>query len=97
LSDEFIVEPVLDQETVSDVDLLLLSWTQMVAVEMIAPDEEASAAKSDIAALLLTNYDITDLVMKQRTYEHYVIAYRENGTEKTMQIPIDEVESIYDL
>jgi len=95
---EHTTDPILEGlEEINDVELLLLSWTQMMAVEMIMADEEALAAKADLAAILITNYGITDLNVKQRTYEYYDVAYRENGTEKVIRFATDEVESIYDL
>lgn len=86
-----------DDEIMPDLDLLLLSWTQMVAIEMIAPDEESQAAKTDLAAKLQTDFGVTDLLLKERTYTHYVVSYREKNKEKTMEFENDEVESIYNL
>jgi hypothetical protein len=80
-----------------DVDLLLLSWTQMMAVEMIMPDEEAAAAKADLAAILDAQFGITDIRLKERTFEAYEVTYRERDKEKSITFDIDEVESIYDL
>lgn len=87
----------LHDDMITDVELLLLSWAQMMAVEMIVADEETLAAKADITATLHTNFGITDIKLKQRTVEHYVISYRDKKEEKTIQFETDEVESIYDL
>lgn len=88
---------LLDPEMRPDVELLLLSWTQMIAVEMIVADEEALAAKADLAAMLMTDFDVTDLKLVQRTYDAYEISYRQRGEEKTIRFDTDEVETIYDL
>jgi hypothetical protein len=87
----------LEVEIMPDLDLLLLSWTQMVAIEMIAPDEEAQAAKTDLAAKLSTDFGVTDLLLKERTYTHYVVSFREKNRERTMEFENEEVESIYNL
>ena len=87
----------LHDDMISDIELLLLSWAQMMAVEMIVADEETLAAKADITATLQTNFGITDIKLKQRDMEHYVISYRDKKEEKTISFDTDEVESIYDL
>ncbi|KEO84078.1 hypothetical protein [Tumebacillus flagellatus] len=84
-------------EMMPDLDLLLLSWTQMVAIEMIAPDEESQAAKTDLAAKLQTDFGVTDLLLKERTYTHYVVSFREKNREREMEFENEEVESIYNL
>jgi hypothetical protein len=88
-----------EQEVVQlpDIELLLLSWTQMAAIEMIVADEEAMAAKTDLSAILMTDFGVTDIALIERTYEHYKVSYRQNGEEKTVQFDTEEVESIYDL
>lgn len=88
---------LLEAEMRPDIELLLLSWTQMVAVELIVADEEALAAKADLAAMLMTDFDVTDLRLLQCTYDFYEVGYREHGEEKTIQFEKDEIESIYDL
>lgn len=88
------------QETVEispDAELLLLSWTQMVAIELIAPEEEALAAKADLAATLQSHFSITDIQLKERTFAHYEVSFREHNKERVIRFEIDEVESIYDL
>lgn len=88
---------LLEAEMRPDVELLLLSWTQMVAVEMIVEDEEAMSAKSELASMLMTDFGVTDLKVKERTYETYEVSYRERGEEKVIYFDTNEVESIYDL
>jgi hypothetical protein len=88
---------LLEAEMRPDVELLLLSWTQMAAVEMIVADEEALAAKADLASMLMTDFGVTDLKVKERTYEFYEVSYREKDEEKVIQFETKEVESIYDL
>ncbi|HEU4965336.1 MAG TPA: hypothetical protein VFV52_16030 [Bacilli bacterium] len=85
-----------DLDSMTDYELLLLSWAQMVAIEMIAPDEEAEAAKSDLVATLM-EFGITDVKLKQRDLTHYEISYRQSNEEKSIRFENDEVESIYDL
>lgn len=84
-------------ETISDLELLLLSWTQMVAVEMIVADEESQAAKSELASQLLDQFGVTDIRLIQRDLQHYSVAYTQNGETKSIRFETDEVESIYDL
>jgi hypothetical protein len=91
------IKDLREIEDPADVDLLLLSWTQMMAVEMIMPDEEAAAAKADLAAILSTQFGITDIRIKERTVEVYEISYRERDKEKAIVFDTEEVESIYDL
>jgi hypothetical protein len=86
-----------EDEKNQDVELLLLSWTQMMAIELIAPDEDSQAAKADLAATLQSRFCITDIVLKERTISHYVVSYREHNKEKTIRFENDDVESIYDL
>jgi hypothetical protein len=88
---------LLEAEMRPDVELLLLSWTQMVAVEMIVEDEEAMSAKSELASMLMTDFGVTDLKVKERTYETYEVSYRERDEEKVIYFETKEVESIYDL
>ncbi|MGZ4107497.1 MAG: hypothetical protein ACXVP5_03765 [Tumebacillaceae bacterium] len=88
---------LLEAEMRPDVELLLLSWTQMVAVELIVEDEEALAAKAELASMLMSDFGVTDLKLKERTYEFYEVSYREKDEEKTIQFETREVESIYDL
>ena len=87
----------LHDDMISDIELLLLSWAQMMAVEMIVADEETLAAKADITATLQTNFCITEIKLKQRDNEHYVISYSDKKEAKTISFDTDEVESIYDL
>jgi hypothetical protein len=88
---------LLEAEMRPDVELLLLSWTQMVAVELIVEDEEALAAKAELASMLMSDFGVTDLKLKERTYEFYEVSYREKDEEKSIQFETREVESIYDL
>ncbi|ASS73954.1 hypothetical protein CIG75_02460 [Tumebacillus algifaecis] len=91
------LDPLLEEEPIDDIDLLLLSWAQMAAIEMIVADEEAMEAKTDLVALLMTDYDVTDITLIERTYEHYEISFRQGGEVKTVRFDTSEVESIYDL
>jgi hypothetical protein len=87
----------IELESLSDLEHLLLSWAQMVAVELIVEDEEAQAAKMELATLLMERFGVTDIKLKQRDMTHYEIGYKQNGEEKSIRFENDEVESIYDL
>ncbi|ARU60410.1 hypothetical protein CBW65_04510 [Tumebacillus avium] len=91
------LDPLLEVEPINDIDLLLLSWAQMEAIELIVADEEAAEAKTDLVALLMTDYGVTDIRLIERTYEYYEVGYRQGGEELTMRFETVEVESIYDL
>ncbi|WP_132944144.1 hypothetical protein [Tumebacillus sp. BK434] len=91
------IDPLLEVEPVNDIDLLLLSWAQMEAIELIVADEEAAEAKTDLVALLMTDYGVTDIRLVERTYEYYEVGYRQGGEEHTTRFETVEVESIYDL
>jgi hypothetical protein len=87
----------LNTDSIGDIELLLLSWAQLTAVELIVDDEETRAGKMEIVERLHSAYGVTDIVLKNRTFEHYVITYRERNKEREVKFAIDEVESIYDL
>lgn len=87
----------LEEEPLHDVDLLLLSWTQMAAIEVIVADEEAMEAKTDLTALLMTDYGVTDIALVERTYEHYEVSYVQGGEVKVVRFETSEVESIFEM
>jgi len=97
VSDHENLDLDLEAEPIDDLELLLLSWAQLTAVELVMADEETLAAKSDLIATLSTRFSVTDIHLVERTVAHYVIGFREHNKEKTLQFDSDEVESIYDL
>lgn len=82
----------------NDIEILLLSWTQLVAMEWINPqEEEFIEGRRQLEEQLARDYQIRHLQVVGRTYEEYAVAYEQEGVNKMIRFSADEVESIYNL
>lgn len=80
-----------------DFELLLLSWTQLTALEMIDPNDKHVGGKKDLEEALLADFDITSLTLISRTFDTYTIAFEKKGEQQEIIFEANDVESIYDI
>lgn len=80
-----------------DLELLLLSWTQLTAVQLVMGEEHDTESLRLIESKLAAEFKVTDVQLVGRTYEEYAIAYQQKGDNHIIRFDADEVESIYDI
>ncbi|UOF91932.1 hypothetical protein LSG31_06745 [Fodinisporobacter ferrooxydans] len=80
-----------------DFELLLMSWTQLTALEMIDPHDEHVKEKQTIEEALLADFDITSPKLINRTLTVYKVSYSQKEEIHEISFGAEEVESIYDL
>lgn len=80
-----------------DLELLLLSWTQLTAVQLVMGDEHGTESLRLIENKLADEHKVTEISLVGRTYDEYAIAYQKNGENLMIRFDSDDVESIYDI
>lgn len=80
-----------------DHEILLLSWTQLTAMEMIDPSERHKQDKYQIEEALLADFDITNPQLISRSFDTYKVSYERRGETDEVTFETDDVESIYDI
>jgi hypothetical protein len=80
-----------------DFELLLLSWTQLTAVQMVLGDNHDTESLRLIEDKLEDEHGVTDIQLVGRTYDEYTIAFSNKGENQLIRFDADEVESIYDI
>lgn len=83
--------------TVNDMELLILSWTQVEAMLLLGSDPDFEEAQADLLDKLSTGYDVKDLQIVARTYDEYTVSYVKGKETLLITFPSEEVDSIYDL
>jgi hypothetical protein len=80
-----------------DHEILLLSWTQLTAMEMLDPDERHKQDKIQIEETLLADFDITNPQLVSRSFGTYKVLYNRKGETEEISFDTEDVESIYDI
>ncbi|WP_018131486.1 hypothetical protein [Effusibacillus pohliae] len=80
-----------------DHELLLLSWTQLIAIQLIMGEDAQSSSLRLLEEKLRNEYNVTEIQLVGRTYDEYAVAFRKDGENQMIRFDVDEVESIYDL
>lgn len=80
-----------------DYELLLLSWTQLVAIRLVMGEDAESGSLRVIEDKLRDGFNITHPQLVGRTYDEYAVAFTMNGENQMIRFDADEVESIYDI
>lgn len=81
----------------NDYEILLLSWAQLTALQLVMGDEHDIESLRLIENKLEAEYDITEINLVGRTYETYTISFQKDGEVQLIRFDADEVDSIYDL
>lgn len=82
---------------VNDYELLLFSWAQMYALELVLPSLEYKEQKEKLAEKLQNDHGITEIELAMRTLEEYAISYTQQNENHLVSFDADEIESIYDV
>jgi hypothetical protein len=80
-----------------DFEILLLSWTQLTAMELIDPDARFQRDKKQIEETLLADFDVSNPKLISRSFDTYKVSYQRKGEPKEITFEAEDVESIYDV
>jgi hypothetical protein len=80
-----------------DFEHLLLSWTQLNAIQLIMGEGAEASSLRIIEQKLEEEYNITDVRLVGRTLDEYAVAYSKEGQNEMIRFDAEEVESIYDI
>jgi hypothetical protein len=80
-----------------DFEILLLSWTQLTAMELIDPDARFQRDKKQIEETLLADFDVSNPKLISRSFDTYKVSYQRKGETKEITFEAEDVESIYDV
>ncbi|MDB5085085.1 MAG: hypothetical protein JWN30_1971 [Bacilli bacterium] len=80
-----------------DHELLLLTWAQLYALELVMPTVEYREQKREIERRLIDQYQISAIQLVGRTVDDYAVGYIQNGDNHIVRFDTDDVESIYEL
>ncbi|BCJ87294.1 hypothetical protein [Effusibacillus dendaii] len=80
-----------------DFELLLLSWTQLTALQMILGDTSETASLRTIEEKLRDSFEISNIQLVGRTLDEYAVAFTKGQEKQIIRFDTEEVESIYDV
>lgn len=80
-----------------DFEHLLLSWSQLTALQLVMGEDTETDSLRLIEDRLQSEYQITAVRLVGRTLDEYAVAYQKNGENQMIRFDSDEVESIYDI
>jgi hypothetical protein len=80
-----------------DFEHLLLSWTQLTAIQLVMGENAESSSLRMLEEKLYDDFQINEIRLVGRTLEEYAVAFRKNGENQMIRFDAEDVESIYDV